>query len=46
MSEIQNCLFIRNIAAIGLKIGRSSQLNEFIKLNEYQKPKVIQIFNI
>ena len=39
MGESENYLFLELIAALGLKVAWSIQLNEFMKLSEYQKSR-------
>ena len=36
MGKSGNYLFLEVIAALSVKVGRSIQLNELMKLNEYQ----------
>ena len=39
MGESENYYFLELIAALGLKVAGSIQLNEFMKLSEYQKSR-------
>ena len=39
MGKIENYFFF-GIAALGLKVARSIQLNEFMKLGECQRPRL------
>ena len=38
MGKSENYYILETIAALGLKIVESIQLNEFMKLSEYQRP--------
>ena len=38
--------YLEIITAIGLKVGLNIQINELMKLNEYQRPKVTQILKL
>ena len=35
----ENYYFLETIAALGLKVGVNIQINELMKLNEYQRSK-------
>ena len=39
MGKVKIIYFLETIAALGLKVARSIQLNELIKLNEYQRSR-------
>ena len=39
MRESENYYFLETIAALGLKVAWSIQLNELIKLSEYQRSR-------
>ena len=39
MGKSENYFFLETIAALGLKVARSFQLNEFLKLGEYQRSR-------
>ena len=39
MGKSENYYFLETIAAIGLKVACSSQLNELMKLSEFQRSR-------
>ena len=39
MEENENYFFLETIAALGLKVAGSIQLNELMKLSEYQRSR-------
>ena len=39
MCKSEIMYFLENIAVIGLRVGLSIQLNEIMKLNEYQRSR-------
>ena len=40
MGKSENYYFLETIAALGLKVTRSIQLNEFMKLSECQRSRL------
>ena len=40
MGESEKYFFLETIAALGLKVARCIQLNELIKLSEYQRSRL------
>ena len=40
MGKSENYYFLITIAALHLKVARSIQLNEFMKLSEYQRSRL------
>ena len=38
-AKVKIMFYLETIAAIGLKVGLNIQINELMKLNEYQRPR-------
>ena len=39
MGKSENYFFLKTIAALGLKVAKSIQLNKLVKLSEYQRSR-------
>ena len=44
MAKVKIMYYLEIIAAIGLKVGSNIQMNELMKLNEYQRSR--SLFNL